>query len=34
MVNTFLLGILARIMPFEKEKWLKVMEQEIKAKAG
>jgi indolepyruvate ferredoxin oxidoreductase, beta subunit len=32
MVNTFLLGILARIMPFEKEKWLKVMEQEIKAK--
>jgi len=32
MVNTFLLGILARIMPYEKEKWLKVMEQEIKAK--
>jgi indolepyruvate ferredoxin oxidoreductase beta subunit len=32
MVNTFLLGILARIMPFEKEKWLKVMDQEIKAK--
>ena len=32
MVNTFLLGILAQIMPFEKEKWLKVLEQEIKAK--
>ena len=32
MVNTFLLGILAHIMPFEKEKWLTVMEQEIKAK--
>ena len=32
MVNTFLLGILARNMPFEKNKWLKVMEQEIKAK--
>jgi indolepyruvate ferredoxin oxidoreductase, beta subunit len=32
MVNTFLLGILARIMPYEKEKWLRVMEQEIKAK--
>lgn len=32
MVNTFLLGILARIMPFEKEKWLSVMEQTIKAK--
>jgi indolepyruvate ferredoxin oxidoreductase, beta subunit len=32
MVNTFLLGILAQIMPFEKEKWLKIMEQEIKAK--
>jgi len=32
MVNTFLLGILARIMPFDKEKWLKVMEEEIKAK--
>lgn len=32
MVNTFLLGILARIMPFEKEKWLRVMEAEIKAK--
>jgi indolepyruvate ferredoxin oxidoreductase, beta subunit len=32
MVNTLLLGILARIMPYEKEKWLKVMEQEIKAK--
>jgi len=32
MVNTFLLGILARTMEFEKEKWLKVMEQEIKAK--
>lgn len=31
MANTFLLGILARIMQFEKEKWLKVMEQEIKA---
>jgi indolepyruvate ferredoxin oxidoreductase, beta subunit len=32
MVNTFLLGILARIMPYEKDKWLRVMEQEIKAK--
>ncbi|MBW6464181.1 MAG: indolepyruvate oxidoreductase subunit beta [Firmicutes bacterium] len=32
MVNTFLLGILARIMPYAKEKWLKVMEEEIKAK--
>ncbi len=32
MVNTFLLGILARIMPFEKEKWLRVMEQTIKAR--
>jgi len=32
MVNTFLLGILATTMEFEKEKWLKVMEQEIKAK--
>ena len=32
MVNTFLLGILARIMPYEKDKWLWVMEQEIKAK--
>jgi indolepyruvate ferredoxin oxidoreductase, beta subunit len=32
MVNTFLLGILARIIPFKKEKWLRVMEQEIKAK--
>ncbi len=32
MVNTFLLGILARNMPFKKDKWLKVMEQEIKAK--
>lgn len=32
MVNTFLLGILAKNMPFEKEKWLRVMEQEIKAK--
>ena len=32
MVNTFLLGILARIMPFEKEKWLQVMEETIKAK--
>ena len=32
MVNTFLLGILAKIMPFEKEKWLSVMEQEIKAR--
>ncbi len=32
MVNTFLLGILAKTMEFEKEKWLKVMEQEIKAK--
>jgi len=32
MVNTFLLGILARIMPFKKEKWLRVMEQIIKAR--
>ena len=32
MVNTFLLGILARIMPYTKDKWLRVMEQEIKAK--
>ncbi|MDW7738815.1 MAG: indolepyruvate oxidoreductase subunit beta [Bacillota bacterium] len=32
MVNTFLLGILAHIMPFDKGKWLTVMEQEIKAK--
>ena len=32
MVNTFLLGILARKMPFEKEKWLKVMEEQIKAR--
>lgn len=32
MVNTFLLGILARIMPYEKDKWLQVMEQEIKTK--
>ena len=32
MVNTFLLGILATTMEVEKEKWLKVMEQEIKAK--
>lgn len=32
MVNTFLLGILARIMPYAKEKWLKVMEEEIRAK--
>ncbi len=32
MVNTFLLGILAKTMEFEKEKWLKVMEKEIKAK--
>ena len=32
IVNTFLLGILATTMEFEKEKWLKVMEQEIKAK--
>ena len=32
MVNTFLLGILARIMPYEKDKWLRGMEQEIKAK--
>lgn len=32
MVNTFLLGILARIMPFKKEKWLRVMEQTIKAR--
>ena len=31
-VNIFLLGILAHLMPFEKEKWLAVMEQEIKAK--
>lgn len=32
MVNTFLLGILARIMPFAREKWLQMLEQEIKAK--
>jgi len=32
VVNTFLLGILARIMPVDKEKWLKVMEETIKAK--
>ncbi len=32
MVNTFLLGILAKNMPYEMEKWLKVMEEEIKAK--
>lgn len=32
MVNTFLLGILAQTMPFGKDKWLSVMEQEIKAK--
>ncbi len=32
MVNTFLLGILAQTMDFEKDKWLKVMEQTIKAK--
>lgn len=32
MVNTFLLGILARIMPFKKEKWLRVMEQTIKTR--
>jgi len=32
MVNTFLLGILAKNMPFDKNKWLRVMEQEIKAK--
>ncbi len=31
-VNTFLLGILARITPFEKDKWLQVMEREIKAR--
>ncbi len=32
MVNTFLLGILAQTMDFEKKKWLDVMEQTIKAK--
>lgn len=32
MVNTFLLGILATTMEFEKEKWFKVMEQEIKTR--
>ncbi len=32
MVNTFLLGILAQTMEFEKEKWLLTMEQTIKAK--
>ncbi len=32
MVNTFLLGILASTMEFEKEKWLKTMEETIKAK--
>lgn len=32
MVNTFLLGILAQTMEYEKAKWFKVMEQEIKAK--
>ncbi|MDY6826581.1 MAG: indolepyruvate oxidoreductase subunit beta [Bacillota bacterium] len=31
VVNTFLLGILARLMPFSREKWLQVLEQEIKA---
>jgi len=29
--NTFLLGILARLMPFAREKWLQILEQEIKA---
>lgn len=32
MVNTFLLGILAQTMNYSKDKWFKVMEQEIKAK--
>ena len=32
MVNTFLLGILAQTMEYDKEKWFRVMEQEIKAK--
>ncbi len=32
MVNTFLLGILAQTMAYEKEKWLTTMEQTIKAK--
>lgn len=32
MVNTFLLGILAQTMEYNKDKWFKVMEQEIKAK--
>ncbi|MFO7952958.1 MAG: indolepyruvate oxidoreductase subunit beta [Bacillota bacterium] len=32
VVNTFLLGILARIMPVAREKWLKVMEETIKVK--
>ncbi len=32
MVNTFLLGILAQTMDFDKKKWLDVMEQTIKAK--
>ncbi|MFO8192842.1 MAG: indolepyruvate oxidoreductase subunit beta [Bacillota bacterium] len=31
VVNTFLLGILARLMPFAREKWLQILEQEIKA---
>ncbi len=32
MVNTFLLGILAQTMDFDKKKWLDVIEQTIKAK--
>lgn len=32
MVNTFLLGILAQTMEFDKEKWFRVMDQQIKAK--
>lgn len=32
MVNTFLLGILAQTMEYDKEKWFRVMEQQIKAK--
>ncbi len=32
MVNTFLLGILAHNMPYDKNNWLKVMEDQIKAK--
>lgn len=30
-VNTLLLGILARNMPFKKERWLKILEAEIKS---